>query len=95
VSGWRAVDQPSSAPIPLTPSGDEGLLTLAFAPGAHTIIVTLPARMPEYAGAVLSAASLIALIALTLGVNRRRTGGGEIASDSRPGEVTRATQPAA
>jgi hypothetical protein len=82
VSGWRAVDQSSGETIPVTPSDGEGLLTLPFGPGAHTLVVSLVRQVPEYAGAGLSVLSIAMLIALTLGVNGRRAGGTGLESDA-------------
>ena len=96
VAGWRAVDQDSGATIPLMPSDDEGLLTLGFGPGAHNVVVTLVTQPPEYAGAALSVISIAALIALTLGVNRRQGGSGAgIESDARADGSATASHPTA
>lgn len=63
--GWRA--QVDGQPVPITPSDPHGFITFPVPAGTHDVRVEFGSTPPRTVGTLVSAATLLALVALAVG----------------------------
>jgi uncharacterized membrane protein YfhO len=78
--GWVA--RLDGRPHPLRPSSPDGALRFSVPGGEHRVELTLRRTPPELAGQIVSALSLVSLLAWTLRVRLRRGRAGEGEGDA-------------